>query len=97
MATYITLLKFTQKGVEKIKGGPTRLDQAKKLFSSKGAELKEFYLVMGQYDAVVITEEPDDSTAAGLRLAVGSLGNVSTETMRAFTEKEYRDIVAELP
>ncbi len=97
MATCITLLKFTQKGVENIKAGPTRLDQAKKIFSSKGAELKDFYLVIGQYDAVVITEEPDDSTTAGLRRAMGSLGNVSTETMRAFTEKEYRDIVAELP
>jgi len=97
MATYITLLNFTQKGVENIKDGPTRLDQAKKMFSSKGAEIKEFYLVMGQYDAIIITEEPDDSTAAGLRLATGALGNVSTETMRAFTEEEYRDIVAELP
>ena len=97
MATYITLLKFTQQGIENIKGGLTRLDQAKKMFSSKGAELKEFYLVMGKYDAVVITEEPDDSTAAGLRLAIGSLGNVSTETMRAFTEEEYRDIVKGLP
>ena len=48
---------------------------------------------MGQYDAVVITEEPDDSAAAGLRLAIGSMGNVSTETMRAFTEEEYRDII----
>jgi len=93
MATYITLMKFTQKGVENIKGGPTRLDQAKKMFSNKGAELKEFFLVMGQYDAVVITDEPDDSTAAGLRLAIGSMGNVSTETMRAFTEEEYRDII----
>ena len=97
MATFITLLNFTQKGVENIKDGPTRLDQAKKMFSSKGAEIKEFYLVMGQYDAVVITEEPDDSTAAGIRLAVAALGYVSTKTMRAFTEEEYRDIVNELP
>ena len=93
MATYITLMKFTQKGVENIKGGPARLDQAKKMFSSKGGELKEFFLVMGQYDAVVITEEPDDLTVASLRLAIGSMGNVSTETMRAFTEEEYRDII----
>lgn len=50
MATYIALLKFTQQGVENIKGGPTRLDQAKKLFSSMGAEMKAFYLVMGQID-----------------------------------------------
>ncbi len=96
MATFITLLNFTQQGVENIKDGPTRLDQAKKMFSSKGAEIKEFDLVMGQYDAVVITEEPDDSTAAGIRLAVAALGNVSTKTMRAFTEEEYRDIVNEL-
>ena len=48
---------------------------------------------MGQYDAVVITEEPDDLTVASLRLAIGSMGNVSTETMRAFTEEEYRDII----
>ena len=96
MATFITLLNFTQKGVENIKDGPTRLDQAKKMFSSKGAEIKQFYLVMGQYDAVVITEEPDDSTAAGIRLAVAALGNVSTKTMRAFTEEEYRDIVNDL-
>ena len=96
MATFITLLNFTQKGVENIIDGPTRLDQAKKMFSSKGAEIKEFYLVMGQYDAVVITEEPDDSTAAGIRLAVAALGNVSTKTMRAFTEEEYRDIVNDL-
>ena len=97
MATFITLMNFTQKGAENIKGGPTRLDQAKKMFSSKGAEIKEFYLVMGQYDAVVITEEPDDATAAGIRLAVGALGNVSTETLRAFTEEEYRDIINGLP
>ena len=97
MATYITLLKFTQQGVENIKGGPARLDQAKKMFSSMGAEMKAFYLVMGQYDAISITEEPDDATAAKLRLAIGSTGNVTTETMRAFTEEEYRDIVKGLP
>ncbi len=97
MATYITLMKFTQKGVENIKGGPTRLDQAKKMFSSMGAEMKAFYLVMGQYDAISITEEPDDTTAAKLRLAIGSMGNVSSETLRAFTEEEYRDIVKGLP
>ena len=97
MATYITLLKFTQKGVENIKSGPARLDEVKKQYSSMGAEIKAFYLVMGQYDAISITEEPDDTTAAKLRLAIGSQGNVSTETLRAFTEEEYRDIVKGLP
>ncbi len=52
---------------------------------------------MEQYDAISITEEPDDATVAKLRLAIGSQGNFSTETLRAFTEEEYRDIVADLP
>ena len=62
-----------------------------------GAEIKEFYMVAAQYDAVVVTEAPDDETMAKLALAVGSLGNVHTETVRAFTEDEYRRIVAGLP
>ena len=97
MATYITLLKFTQKGAEDIRGGPARLDKAKNVFRSMGAEMKAFYLVMGQYDAISITEEPDDATVAKLRLAIGAQGNVSTETLRAFTEDEYRDIIKGIP
>ena len=54
-------------------------------------------MVMGQYDMVVIAESPDDETAAKLALAIGSQGAISTETLRAFTEDEYRKIIAELP
>jgi uncharacterized protein with GYD domain len=52
---------------------------------------------MGQYDAVVILEAPDDQTVAEIGLALGVLGNVRTETLRAFTEDEYRKIIAKLP
>jgi len=97
MATYISLLSFTQQGIETIKESPARLDAAKELFRSVGAELKEFYLVTGQYDAVVVTEGPDDETAAKLVLKIGSLGSVRTETMRAFPEEEYKKIVAAIP
>ena len=97
MATYISLLKFTEKGVANIKESPARLDMAKKLFQSMGAEIKQWYLVLGQYDAVVITEGPDDETAAKLLLTIGAQGNIRTETFRAFTEEEYRKIIAALP
>ena len=60
MPTYIILLRYTQKGIQNIKESPNRLDAAKKAFRDAGAELKEFYLVMGQYDAVSISEAPDD-------------------------------------
>jgi uncharacterized protein with GYD domain len=97
MATYITLLRWTQKGIENVKESPDRLDAAKKAFQAMGAELKEFYLVQGQYDMVVVSEGPDDETVAKLALVVGSGGAVRTETLRAFTEDEYRKIIAALP
>lgn len=96
-ATYITLLRYTQKGVENIKESPKRLDAAKQAFRSLGAEIKAFYLVTGQYDAAVIPETPDDATIAQAALATASSGNVRTESFRAFTEDEYRKVIATLP
>jgi len=66
-------------------------------FNAFGAELKAFYLVNGQYDAVVVAEAPDDETATKVALAISTLGNVRTETLRAYTESEYREIIAALP
>jgi len=97
MSTYIMLHHYTQKGIENIKQSPTRLDAVREAFKVMGAELKQFYLVAGQYDIVTITEAPDDETMAKCALAVGSKGTVTTETLRAFTEEEYRKIIAALP
>ncbi|MFC1562110.1 GYD domain-containing protein [candidate division KSB1 bacterium] len=97
MPTYITLLSYTQKGIENIKDAPSRLDNAKKVFHEMGAKIKAFYLVMGQYDAVVIAESPDDETIARVALTTSSRGDIHTETLRAFTEEEYRRIVDKLP
>lgn len=97
MPTYITLARFTQRGIEHIKEGPARLDEAKKEFESVGARIKEFYLVMGEYDMAVLVEAPDDETVAKLALIIGARGTSRTLTMRAFSEAEYRKIVSELP
>ena len=97
MPTYISLLSYTQEGIKNVKDSPARLDAARKVFQSMGAELKTWYLTLGKYDAVVITEGPDDETAAKLLLMIGAQGNIRTETFRAFTEDEYRKIVAALP
>lgn len=97
MPTYITLIRFTQKGIETIKEGPARLDAAKQTFRAMGAEVKAFYLTMGQYDAVVIADAPNDETRAKLALTIGAMGYSRTETLRAFTEDEYRKIIAALP
>ncbi len=96
MPTYVSLFRFTDQGIRNIKEGPARLDAAKKAFQAAGAELKQFYLLMGQYDVLVIAEAPDDETAAKIALALGSLGNVRTETFKAFPESEYRKLIASL-
>jgi uncharacterized protein with GYD domain len=62
-----------------------------------GAEIKSFYLAMGKYDVIVISEAPDDETATKLVLTIGSAGAVRTETSRIFTEEEYRKLISELP
>ena len=96
MPTYISLIHFTQKGVETIKEGPKRLDAARQAFRAAGAELKAFYLVTGRYDAIAVADAPNDETIAKLALTTAALGNVRTETVRAFTEDEYRRIVGSL-
>ena len=97
MATYVSLIRYTQKGIENVKEGPARLEAAKHAFKEMGAEIKAFYLVTGQYDAVVISEAPNGETVAKLALALGSQGNIRTETLSAYTEDEYRKLIAALP
>jgi uncharacterized protein with GYD domain len=97
MATYVTLVNYTKQGIMNIKESPARLDAAKAAFKAFGAEMKQFYLAMGRYDIVIVSEAPNDEAVAKAALAIGSHGAVKTETFRVFNEDEYRDIIAALP
>lgn len=97
MPTYVALLRYTQKGVETIKEGPSRREAAKKMFESAGAKLKEVYMTMGRFDAVALVEAPNDETMARMALTGASQGFLRTETMRAFTDKEADKIISSLP
>ena len=79
MPTYLMLLRYTQTGIQNIKEPPSRLDAARQLASSLGAEIKAVYLTTGRYDLAVMFEAPDDETVARFALAVGSRGAVSTK------------------
>ena len=94
MPHYITLLTYTQKGVENIKHSGKRTDAARKAFAAAGGKMHTIYLTMGRFDAVVISEFPDDETAARVTLSIAAQGNVHTETLRAFTEEQGRKITA---
>lgn len=97
MPRYITLVNYTQKGIENIKESPERLERVKSAIAASGGEFISFHLTMGRYDIVVISEAPSDEVYAAIMLAIGSAGAVSTETLKAFTEEEYRNIIAAIP
>jgi len=97
MNTYVCLANWTQKGIEEVKDSPNRLEAARKFFAEMGVELKCFYMTSGRYDMVIIVEAPDDTTLAKTLLAQASRGGIRTETLRAYTENEYRDILGSLP
>ncbi len=94
---YIILFKLTAQGHQKIQEAPKRIIQAKKIFRDLGAEVNDFYVVMGQYDTVFIAQAPDDKTIARCVLALRSLGNVYSETLCAFTEEELKEMCLEWP
>jgi uncharacterized protein with GYD domain len=96
MATYLCLLHWTKEGVEKIKESPSRLEAAKKAFASAGGKLLSFHMLLGEYDVAVIAEAPDEAALAKLLLTLASKGSVRSQTMRAFTEDEYRKIISGL-
>ena len=94
MPTYIALFRWTQQGISNVKDSPSRLAAGREAFQKRGITIKESYLTMGRYDLVVVIEAPDDETYASALLALGAQGNVQTETLKAFTEDQFRKIVS---
>lgn len=96
MPTYISFCRWTQQGAQKIKESPARLDAGKKAFQADGVKVLHYFMTTGKYDFVLITEAPSDEALAKAALTLISQGNVTTQTSRAFTEAEYRNIIGSL-
>ena len=96
MGTYIVLSSFTEQGLRGIKDTTKRADAVKDLAKKFGVTAKEFFWTLGTYDVVVVFDAPDDASMTALGLAIGGLGNVRTQTLRAFTRDEMNGILAKL-
>ena len=96
MPTYIMLANWTDQGAQRVKDSPRRLDTAKKALADMGGEFKAFYMTMGKYDLIGVYEAPDDAVAARFTLLLGMLGSVRTDTLKAFPEAAYREIITSL-
>lgn len=97
MLTYISLLRYTQKGIESIKEGAMRYSDVENVIRAAGGELKAYYVTMGHYDGVAIMEFPDDESAARMILATSSRGNVRSKTLHAFSLEQFTNIISKLP
>jgi uncharacterized protein with GYD domain len=96
MPTYISLVCWTDQGIRNMKEAPQRIDAFKKSVEAAGGKLTGFYFTMGKYDLVTIIDAPSDEALANIVLNTGSKGSVRTETMKAFTEREFRNILKKM-
>jgi uncharacterized protein with GYD domain len=96
MALYIVLASFTEQGIRNIKDSPKRAEAFKDMAKKCGATVKDTFWTLGQYDIVAIIEAPDDISITALGLSAGALGNVRTQTLRAFTTADIKNILGKV-
>jgi len=95
MPNYITLGNWTEQGIKNVKESPKRADAVTALANKLGAKMQIFY-TMGRYDIVALTEAPNDEVAMQLLLEIGKLGNVKTQTLKAWTASEATKVISKL-
>ena len=93
MATYIILGNFTDQGIRHVKDTTKRAESLKEMAKKTGTTIKELYWLLGQYDVMAIVDAPDEASITALGLSMGALGNVRTQTLRAFTAAEIGPIL----
>ena len=93
MPVYISLMKWTSRGLGGLPAWRTRLDEGEREIERRGGRLLDVFVTLGRYDVVEIFEAPDDETAYQVLIEVAKHGQVTTETLRAFTREEAEQIV----
>jgi uncharacterized protein with GYD domain len=96
MATYVILATFTDQGLKTAKDSPKRAEAFKQMARTFGVTVKDIFWTQGRFDIVAITEAPDEITATALNLSLGALGNIRTESLRAFSADEMAKVVAKM-
>ena len=96
MATYMVLGNFTEQGIRAVKETTKRAEALHDLAKSVGATVKETYWMLGQYDVAAIVVAPDEASITAFGLKVGAMGNVRTQTLRAFSADEMGKILGKM-
>lgn len=93
MTRYIVLASFTDQGIRAVKDTTTRAAAVREMGARFGVQMKDIYWTLGKYDIVLTVEAQDDASMTAFGLAVGALGNVRTQTLRAFNLDEMQGII----
>jgi len=93
MATFVSLVSFTNRGEEEIQQTVDRANVFRGEAEKVGAKVKEIYWTLGNYDGVLVFDAPDDQSAASLMLSLGSKGNVRTQTLVAYDQDQIKSIL----
>lgn len=96
MATYVSLLQFTDQGIRNVKDTVKRAEAAQAMASKVGVKSLEVLWTLGAYDLTMVAEAPDDETMTAYALSLASLGNVKTCTMRAYRAREVTAILGKM-
>jgi uncharacterized protein with GYD domain len=96
MATFITTVKFTAKGIENIQESPKRAATFTAAAKKMGVKVLGLYWTLGSFDGAIIFDAPDDKVATAAMLNLASKGNVETTTARAFDVAEIEKMIGML-
>jgi len=96
MITYVVLMNFTDQGIRNAKDTLKRADAFKEMAKKFGVTVREMFWTQGLHDIVVITEAPDEASGTALNMSLCALGNVRTQTLRAFSANEMKQIIAKM-
>ncbi len=97
MATYIVLINFTDQGIRNVKQTTERAKALTAAAQRLGIKVKDIYWTLGAHDVVLVADAPNDEAVTAWTLGAGSLGNIRTQTMRAFPADELNKILAKIP
>jgi uncharacterized protein with GYD domain len=96
MPTYLVLWNWTEQGIRNFKEIPKRVEAFRQLVEKNGGKLPSFFFTMGKYDGAAVVEAPNDEILMKIALGVGSLGNVRTTTLKAYSSTEMSKVISQM-
>jgi uncharacterized protein with GYD domain len=97
MTTYVALVNFTEQGVQNFRDTRQRADNFRAMADQAGVTVRDVFWLLGRYDGLLLLDAPDEETVTALMLALASLGNVRTQTLRAYDSSEIGTILGRVP